>query len=168
MRKEYRQAVYDACQKRAHTIWNGESTLKKGAGLTICEFWNNSNPKRLCFIRFRSHHQAEAFGIEIGWNTKNEIPAANYTDERYFDFERGALQLTSNAIGLRLLVEGDELTWDVIEINEILNKPQILVERITKEQAAERVAKAIQEAFTMLVNHGLPYLDRASHYTTNL
>jgi hypothetical protein len=53
------------------------------------------------------------------------------------------------------------LTWDVIEINEILNNPQILVERITKEQAAERGAKAIQEAFTMLVNHGLPYLDRA-------
>jgi len=161
MRKEYKKAVYDLWKENSKLIWDGNVTVKKGKGSVVCDIWKNSKSLRKSFIRILASSKDEAFGVEIGWNVEPTVPQANIFDQRYFDYYGEALNFESNIVGLQLLVTGNELGWRFFELEDLVEDPGVLIKVLTEEEIQKDVNPVFERAFSMLIEHGLPYLDKA-------
>lgn len=161
MRREYKKAVFDLWRENSKLIWGGDVLIKEGKGSVICDIWRNSKSSKKPFIRISSNVKDEAFGVEIGWNVERSVPRANIFDQRYFDYYGEALNFDSNIVGLQLLVTGNELGWRFFELEDLIEDPEILIKTLTEKEIEKDIKPVFKKAFSMLVEHGLPYLEKA-------
>jgi hypothetical protein len=163
MRKPYSSALVQHFTANETFFWGGNCSIRKGKGRTICEIWQRVDETTIRgFVRVRSHPQAEAFGIDIGWNNEPVICEPAFADPKYFDFHGEALKFLSNTVSLQLLATGNDQLWNIIEVDDAIRDPTLLIKPLSNEEALRETTESFQKAMKLILEVGLPYLAQAS------